>query len=118
MNSDSNEKNILKKRKSKKDTAQKMMRIYCRKKHRMPKKQLCPDCLNLIEYSNIRTDNCPYIEITIFCSGCKTPCYRPDMREKMREVMRFSGPRMLLYHPAKAISHVLGIKSANRHNKN
>ena len=28
-------------------------------------------------------------------------------REKIREVMRFSGPRMLFYHPIIAIRHVL-----------
>ena len=30
----------------------------------------------------------------------------PEMREKIRQVMRFSGPRMLLYHPALALWHV------------
>jgi hypothetical protein len=29
------------------------------------------------------------------------------MREKIRAVMRFSGPRMLLYHPITAIRHFL-----------
>ena len=33
--------------------------------------------------------------------------YKPDMREKIREVMRFSGPRMLFYHPIMAIRHVM-----------
>lgn len=28
-------------------------------------------------------------------------------REKIREVMRFAGPRMLLYHPAMALRHVV-----------
>jgi hypothetical protein len=30
------------------------------------------------------------------------------MREKIKEVMRFSGPRMLLYHPLDAFRHLLG----------
>ena len=34
-------------------------------------------------------------------------CYKPEMREKIREVMRFSGPRMLLVHLAAAIRHVI-----------
>ena len=33
-------------------------------------------------------------------------CYQTEMREKIRQVMRFSGPRMLLYHPALALWHV------------
>ena len=28
------------------------------------------------------------------------------MRDKIREVMRFSGPRMILYHPIEAIIHM------------
>lgn len=37
----------------------------------------------------------------------KVHCYKPAMREKIREVMRFSGPRMMLYHPVLAVSHVI-----------
>ena len=44
---------------------------------------------------------------TTFCSNCKVHCYKPEMREKIREVMRFSGPRMILYHPIMAIRHVI-----------
>ena len=33
-------------------------------------------------------------------------CYQPEMREKIRQVMRFAGSRMLLYHPALALWHV------------
>ena len=29
------------------------------------------------------------------------------MREKIRAVMRFSGPRMLLYHPVLAVRHLI-----------
>ncbi len=38
-----------------------------------------------------------------FCANCKVHCYKPQMREQIRQVMRFSGPRMLLYHPVLAI---------------
>jgi hypothetical protein len=29
------------------------------------------------------------------------------MRERVRQVMRFAGPRMLLHHPLLAIAHLL-----------
>ena len=42
-----------------------------------------------------------------FCSSCETHCYKRDMAEQIRKVMRFSGPRMLLYHPITAIKHII-----------
>lgn len=54
-----------------------------------------------------RSDKCPFMEEKTFCSNCKVHCYKPEMREKIREVMRFSGPRMLLVHPAATIRHVI-----------
>jgi hypothetical protein len=32
------------------------------------------------------------------------------MREKIREIMRFSGPRMIFYHPIMAIRHLIESK--------
>ena len=45
-----------------------------------------------------------------FCVNCRVHCYKPDMREKIRAVMRFSGPRMIFYHPVAAIRHVVETK--------
>lgn len=36
------------------------------------------------------------------------------MREKIREVMRFSGPRMIFHHPVAAIRHVIETKKEKR----
>jgi len=36
------------------------------------------------------------------------------MREKIREVMRFSGPRMLFHHPIAAIRHVVESKKEKK----
>ena len=47
------------------------------------------------------------METKTFCSNCKVHCYKPEMREKIRDVMRFSGPRMLFVHPVAAIRHVM-----------
>ena len=53
------------------------------------------------------TEKCPFMESKTFCSNCRVHCYCPDMRAKIRMVMRFSGPRMLFYHPVLAIRHLV-----------
>ena len=85
-----------------------MIAIYCRAKH--GRRGLCPDCAALDAYARLRSDRCPFMETKTFCSNCRVHCYRPDMREKIRAVMRFSGPRMLFYHPVMAIRHVIESK--------
>jgi hypothetical protein len=50
------------------------------------------------------------METKTFCSNCKVHCYKPEMREKIREIMRFSGPRMIFYHPIMAIRHLIESK--------
>ena len=54
------------------------------------------------------------METKTFCSNCKVHCYKPEMREKIRDVMRFSGPRMLFVHPVAAIRHVMETKREKR----
>ncbi len=36
------------------------------------------------------------------------------MREKIRAVMRFSGPRMIFHHPVAAVRHVLKTKKEEK----
>ena len=36
------------------------------------------------------------------------------MREKIRAVMRFSGPRMIFRHPVTAVRHVLEVKKEKK----
>ena len=55
----------------------------------------------------LRIEKCPFMETKTFCSNCRVHCYRAEMREKIREVMRFSGPRMIFYHPVMAVRHVV-----------
>lgn len=57
------------------------------------------------------------METKTFCSNCRVHCYKPAMREKIRQVMRFSGPRMLFYHPMLAIRHVVESKREKRREK-
>ena len=47
------------------------------------------------------------MEEKTFCSNCTVHCYRPEMRERIRTVMRYAGPRMLFHHPVMAIRHMI-----------
>ena len=54
-----------------------------------------------------RLENCPYGEKKTTCAHCVIHCYKSDMRERIREVMRFAGPRMMLRHPILAVAHMM-----------
>lgn len=83
-----------------------MISLYCRH-HHTPSENLCPECKNLLEYAICRLDSCPFGEGKTTCANCRIHCYKPEMREKIREVMRYSGPRMLRRHPVLALFHVI-----------
>lgn len=89
-----------------------MIALYCRDHHKTAKP--CEDCAALIDYAHMRSDKCPFMENKTFCSNCKVHCYKPDMREKIRAVMRYSGPRMLKTHPILAIRHLIESKLEKR----
>ena len=97
------------KREREKQIVSEMIRLYCRKRHGT-RAGLCPECAELDAYARTRSDRCPFMEPKTFCSNCKVHCYKPEMREKIREVMRFSGPRMLFHHPVMAVRHVIESK--------
>jgi hypothetical protein len=82
-----------------------MIRLYCRVHHH-PATGLCPECAALYTYAMMRLDRCPFGADKPACSDCPIHCYKPDMRGRIREVMRFAGPRMLLTHPLLAIAHL------------
>ncbi len=52
--------------------------------------ELCPDCAKLLKYGLTMRLRCPK-EPKPMCKRCPDPCYRPEYRDKIREVMRFSG---------------------------
>ena len=100
------------KRQREKEALSRMIRLYCRKKH--GSRELCPECTALDAYARLRSDKCPFMETKTFCSNCRVHCYKKDMREKIRAVMRFSGPRMIFHHPIMAIRHVLETKKEQK----
>lgn len=83
-----------------------MIGLYCR--HKEGNKRLCPECEELAAFAEYRLRRCPFGDAKSSCKRCRIHCYRPDMRERMRRVMRFSGPRMIIYHPIAAIRHMIG----------
>ena len=100
------EKALDQKRSSEKKLVSQMIHLYCKKQHGTSS-GLCPECQALSDYALQRIEHCPVMAKKSFCSHCSIHCYRPEMREKIRAVMRFSGPRMLLYHPICAVRHAL-----------
>ena len=100
------------KRRREKETVSLMIKIYCRAHH--GGKELCPDCAALDAYARLRSDKCPFMETKTFCSNCRVHCYRAEMREKIRAVMRYAGPRMLLHHPVMAVRHVIETKKETK----
>lgn len=97
-----------KKREREKKIVSEMIRLYCRGNH--GGRELCPECRELLEYACMRSDKCPFMESKTFCANCRVHCYRPEMREKIRKVMRWSGPRIALIHPIAAIRHLIETK--------
>ena len=106
-------KDTASKREKEKETVSLMIKLYCRKNHNT-KSGLCKECAELDSYSKMRSDKCPFMETKTFCSNCKVHCYKPVMQEKIRKVMRFSGPRMIFYHPVMAVSHLIQTKKEKR----
>lgn len=102
------------KREREKRMVSEMIALYCRGNHGhlrghggSHESGLCPDCEELAAYARMRSDRCPFMETKTFCSNCKVHCYKPEMRERIREVMRYAGPRMLLHHPVMAVRHMI-----------
>lgn len=68
---------------------------------------LCPECSALLDYALRRLDSCRFGNGKPSCRKCPVHCYRADMRERIRTVMRWAGPRMIFHHPLAATRHLL-----------
>jgi len=83
--------------------------IFCRENHQLETKNvfsikdarlhnslgnkdlvLCQDCRKLLSHGIAKLLLCPY-DPKPMCKKCETHCYAPGYRERVREVMRFSG---------------------------
>lgn len=86
-------------------TIETMVRMYCR--HHHGPAPLCAECTALFAYAQRRLERCVFGDAKPNCAKCVVHCYTADMREKVRVVMRWAGPRMLLRHPILGIMHLL-----------
>jgi hypothetical protein len=89
-----------------KKTVAVMIGMYCRAHHDggpFP----CGECSALLDYALRRIDRCRFHSAKPVCSRCRVHCYQQDRRERIRQVMRYAGPRMLLKHPLLALLHLL-----------
>lgn len=97
-----------------------MIRMYCRRHcrqqghngktdqiNRTDTSLLCPECATLLDYALRRLDSCRFGNGKPSCRKCPVHCYRADMRERIRTVMRWAGPRMIFRHPIAATRHLL-----------
>lgn len=92
-----------------KKTIELMINIYCRKKHNNKRKELCEECNELLEYAHKRLSYCKFGENKSTCGKCPIHCYKKDMKVKIKEVMKFSGPRLIIYNPIELFKHMLDL---------
>jgi hypothetical protein len=89
-----------------KKNIQTMVQMYCQGKHGSGD-ELCENCRALLAYAWLRLERCSFGEEKPTCAKCPIHCYRPDMRAKVIDVMRYSGPRMVFKNPLEALRHLL-----------
>jgi Nitrous oxide-stimulated promoter len=82
-----------------------MIGMYCRAHHGTLDR--CDECSGLLSYAHRKIDACVFHDSKPACNECRVHCYSSAMRESVRRVMRFSGPRMLAVHPVLSVLHML-----------
>jgi hypothetical protein len=87
-------------------TIRMMIGMHCRD-HHGGVRELCERCGALWSYAQQRVELCPFRADKPTCLKCPVHCYKPDLREEIRGVMRYAGPRMALRHPILSLFHFL-----------
>lgn len=90
-----------------KQVVARMVQLYCR--HKLGLRDIPEEFRELVAYAHTRLDRCRFGKDKKACKKCPIHCYKPAMREKIRMVMRWAGPRMIFYDPIAAIRHMLGL---------
>lgn len=98
--------------------------VYCSGRHRqaaksrayvkrfdidvLPGKQvdLCASCVKLLAHALVKRANCP-MHPKPSCKNCPEHCYHPTYRKRIREVMKFSGRKLLLSGRLDYLLHLL-----------
>lgn len=93
-----------------KKTVEAMIKIYCHRNHPTGTKGLCSQCKELKQYAIAKADNCVFGDNKPTCAKCSIHCYNKSMRAQIKQVMRYSGPRMFFRHPILTIIHLIHSK--------
>ncbi|MEB4820233.1 nitrous oxide-stimulated promoter family protein [Bacillus thuringiensis] len=72
-----------------------MIDMYCKNEHKQD--TICEECHKLKDYAYFRLSKCPFQE------------KKPDMKSLVKEVMKKSGPKMILRHPYFTLMHAVDI---------
>ena len=81
-----------------------MISLYCHAKHNT-QVGLCSECQDLLDYAGERLERCLFLPDKPVCARCPVHCYQGSYRERVREVMRFSGPRLIFKDPIAVLRH-------------
>jgi len=73
--------------------------------------------MSLLIYARKKIYECRWGDEKPVCSKCPHPCYKKDILEKIRGVMRFSGRRMIYRHPFMALRHLGRSLISNKKNQ-
>jgi hypothetical protein len=87
-------------------TIKAMIDIYCKKNHHSTLGS-CGSCGKIYDYASYRIDRCPHKNSKPACTKCEIQCFSNKMKEEIKKIMRFSGPRMLIYHPILSLFHYI-----------
>lgn len=80
-----------------KELIHKMILLYCNAKH--PGKGLCRECGKLEAYAMTKIERCPLGDAKTSCSKCRIHCYKEPEQSRIREVMKYSGPKIAFRAP-------------------
>ena len=69
--------------------------------------RICPDCALIMEYAVNKRLNCPLEKEKPSCKHCQIHCYATVERKKIREIMAYSGRRMIMRGRLDYIWHYL-----------
>lgn len=83
--------------------------IYCKKNHLKKgslvyKDGLCTDCFELLNYAFSKLDHCP-LDPKPMCKKCQIHCYKKNYRQKIKEIMKFSGIYLIKHGKLNLIFH-------------
>ncbi len=89
-----------------------MIKMYCKSHHTIDNNDICKSCGDIRNYAFLRIDNCKFGADKPTCAKCPVHCYKKDRRAEIKEIMRYSGPRMLFRYPLLIFQHMMKNKKS------